>query len=137
MVKTTIVPMTPNETSTDGFLRLRETGQPAVLKFQPDPDFRGTLISVEWNLPDGVIHRIEPIDDEFAQFNQVGQRPEIEVSTEWIESLGLPVNAFIRIRFEFHTFRREPVWYAYLYFRSAYGDEAKDSDAPYLIKDVD
>lgn len=134
MIKSTIIPMTPNEITTDGFLRIREAGQPMTLKFQPAPDFRGKLIQVEWNLPDDVVHVINANDEAFKLFQQVGERPEIEVSANWLESLEIPKNALIRIKFRFETFRREPVWYAHLCIQSIYGDMAEDADSPYLVK---
>lgn len=133
MERTTIVEMTPCESTTNGFLKIKEWGQPMLLKFQPDTDFRGTLKSVEWNVQDNVKHTISEDDPDFKFFNQVGERPEITVSSDWIESLGLEDTVLLRLRFEFETFRMEPVWYAYLYLKKAYGDIQADSDPAYKV----
>lgn len=129
MEKTVIVNMTPNEQTSDGFLKIKEWGQPMLFRFLADPDFRGTLKSVEWNLPDNIKHTITTEDEDFSLFHQVGERPEINVSSSWIESLDLKPTALLRLRFEFETFRQEPVWYAHLYIKEPYGDK----EAAYLL----
>lgn len=135
MIKTTIVKMTPNEITTEGYLKLKEEGQPMELRFLADPDFRGRLTSVTWNLPDNVKHELTAAETEnFTElFKQVGERPEIDVSTDWIDSLELPNSALLQLRFEFETFRMEPVWYAYLYIKTPFGDAQTDSDVPYKV----
>lgn len=133
-MKTATVLMTPKETTTTGYLKIKEWEQPMVFKFLPDADFRGSLKSVEWNVEDNVKHIIKSGDKEFDFFKQVGERPEIEVSSDWIDSLGLAGTKLLRIRFEFDTFRMEPVWYAFLYLKRAYGDIQKDSDAAYKVE---
>lgn len=135
MLKTVMVPMTPKEITTDGYLKIKEWDQPVIFRFCPDTDFRGTLKSVEWNVEDNVKHRIRNGDKEFDYFSQVGERPEIEVSSDWIDSLGLEGTTLLRIRFEFDTFRMEPVWYAFLYIKRAYGDIQSDSTAAYKVTD--
>ena len=126
--------MTPNEITTDGYLKLKEAGQTSTLRFQASPDFRGMLKSVSWNLPDDVVHTITTDDEEFQNFKQVGERPEIEVSTDWLSSLELKYPATLRIKFEFTTFRMEPTWYAHLYIMTGYSDQAADADSAYLVK---
>jgi hypothetical protein len=122
-MKTMFVKMTPQEETSNGGMLIKEWGQPMDLHFLQVDDFRGTLISVEWNGPDNVKHTITPADEDFALFQQVGERPEIVVPSSWFESLGLSGTFVLRLRFQFQTFRQEPVWYAYLYFKNAYGDQ--------------
>lgn len=133
MERTSIVTMVPEETTTGGYLKIKEWDQPMTLRFLPRDDFRGKLKSVEWNCQDNVKHTITKDDKEFKFFRQIGERPEIKVSSEFFDNLDLPETAFIRIRMEFDTFRLEPVWYAYLSIISAYGDRQADSDAPYKV----
>jgi hypothetical protein len=121
-MKTMFVKMTPQEETSNGGMLIKEWGQPMDLHFLQVDDFRGTLISVEWNGPDNVKHTITPADEDFALFQQVGERPEIVVPSSWFESLGLSGTFVLRLRFQFQTFRQEPVWYAYLYFKNACGD---------------
>lgn len=131
--KTAIVNLTTSSVSTDGYLNVREWGQPMLLRFLPHPDFRGKLISVEWNTQDNVKHRITEEDEEFALFTQIGERPEINCPSSFFDDKGLPSTALVRIRFEFNTFRAERVWYGYLYLRKTYGDMQADTDAAYKI----
>lgn len=133
MERTNIVNMIPEETTTSGFLKIKEWDQPIMFRFLPREDFRGKLKSIEWNCQDNVKHRITAEDEEFKLFRQIGERPEVKVPSSFFESLDLPETAFIRIRMEFDTFRMEPVWYAYLVLKNAYGDRQKDSDAAYKI----
>lgn len=133
MIKTTIVKMTPQETTTEGYLKIKEWGQPMLFKFQQDPDFRGKLSSVEWNTDNGEKHRLTAEDEDFALFSQVGERPEVEVPSSWFEGLGLGEAVLLRLRFEFETFRMEPVWYGYLYLKTQYGDMDLNSKAAYKL----
>lgn len=133
MVNTTIVKMTPLETTTEGYMKIKEHGQDMTLLFQARDDFRGKLSTITWSLPDGVEHTITPEDDDFAFFGQVGERPEIAVSNAWLTGLELPAIAQVRIKFTFDTFRMEPVWYAYLYIMTTYGDSDVDAKTPYKI----
>lgn len=133
MNRTTIVNMTPKEVATDGFLKVKEWDQPVTFRFLPDPDFRGKLKSVTWNTQNGIEHLLTEEDEAFALFQQVGERPEITVSSDWIESLGLKDTVLLRIRFEFETFRMEPVWYAYLFLKQPYGDSQENAEVAYKI----
>lgn len=130
---TVIVNLTPHSITTDGYLYIREEEQPAILRFLPNPRFRGRLKSVEWNVQDNVKHTITEEDEDFKWFSQVGSRPEIQCSTEFFDNLDIPNGTTLRIRFEFETFRAEPVWYGFLYIVKAYGDMQADTDAAYKI----
>lgn len=138
MIKTTIVNMTSQEITTEGYLKLKEQGEPMLLRFLPDPNFRGKLLSVTWTLPDNVQTTLtrENTANFDELFTQVGERPEIVVSTDWIDSLQLAYPALFSLKFEFETFRLEPVWYAYLYIKSPYGDAQADAKAAYLVDDT-
>lgn len=135
MIKTTIVHMTPYEITTSGYLKVTEWGENIIFKFQPDPDFRGKLSAIEWNVNDNVKHRISSEDDEFSLFRQVGERPEIEIDSSWLKTLDIPisVSSVLRIKMEFETFRHEPHWYAFLNLVVAQGDMVHDSKAAYKI----
>lgn len=135
-MKTSIIKMTPQAITTEGYMVLKESTAEVNLRFQADPAFRGTLTRVVWNMEDGVEHAINATDAEFANFAQVGERPEIDVPSTWLDSLNLPSVARLCIRFEFDTFRHEPVWYAYLYIKGVYGENNPDVDVPYKIKPV-
>ena len=97
MVKTTIVQMTPTEQTSDGLLKIKEWKQPMIFRFLPHKDFRGTLKSVEWNLKDNVKHCLTDKDEDFELFEQVGERPEINVSSSWLEGLGLEALRFLEL----------------------------------------
>lgn len=131
--RTVIVNLTPQETTTQGFLRIKEWNEPVVFRFLPNPDFRGKLYSVEWNLQDNVKHTITAEDEEFSLFQQVGERPEIRIPSSFFDNLELPSTALLRIRFQFDTFRAESVWYGFLYLKRTYGDMEEDTDAAYKI----
>lgn len=133
MIRTNIVNMTPNEISTDGYLKVKEINQPMIFRFVADENFRGTLSEVAWNLDDDVIHTITPEDEDFSEFVQVGERPQVCVNSSWLFKLGIKAGSLVRIKFSFDTFRMEPYWYAYLYITSVYGDGAESSDAAYLV----
>lgn len=135
-MKTSIIKMTPQPITTEGYMVLNESTAEVNLRFQADPAFRGTLTKVIWNMEDGVEHAINATDAEFANFAQVGERPEIDVSSSWLATLDLPDVTRLRIRFEFDTFRHEPIWYAYLYIKGVYGENNPDADVPYRIKAV-
>lgn len=133
----------PTEESTQGCLKIKEWGQNINLHFMMDDDFRGKLSAVTWNLPNNVKHKITADMEEWRLFTQVGERPEIVVPSTWFDSMKLPKTAQLRIKFEFETFRYNPVWYAYLYIKQAYGDqnppykvpkdgETEQPDTPYI-----
>lgn len=119
----------PTEESTQGYMKIKEWGQNINLHFMMADDFRGKLTAVTWNLPNNVKHTITADMEEWAQFKQVGERPEIVVPSTWFNSMKLPKTAQLRIKFEFETFRYNTVWYAYLYIKQAYGDQ----EPPYKV----
>lgn len=117
----------PDELTTAGFMRIKEANQDINLRFLMDPDFRGKLSSVSWNLfNDDKITTIEGDNEadaeQWSYFKQVGERPEIDVPSTWIDTLGLTGTIRLRIKFEFETFRQNPSWYAYIYIKQPYGD---------------
>lgn len=144
MVTDFYIDAVPTEESTQGYMKIKEFGQLIDLHFMMDKDFRGKLKAITWNLPDNVKHTITAEQpEEWARFKQVGERPEIVVSSAWLDSMKLPKTAQLRIKFEFDTFRFNPVWYAYLYVKQAYGDlqppykvpkegETQQPDTPYI-----
>lgn len=139
----------PTEESTQGYMKVKEYGQNINMHFMMADDFRGKLSAVTWNLPDNVKHRITAEQpEEWQRFKQVGERPEIVVDSTWFDSMKLPKTARLRIKFEFDTFRYNPVWYAFLYLKQAYGDqnppykipkegETEQPDTPYISVDSD
>ena len=131
--RSVIVNLTPQETTTQGFLRVKEWSEPVTFRFLPNPDFRGKLYSVEWNLQDNVKHTITAEAEDFSLFEQVGERPEIRIPSSFFDKLKLPPTALLRIRFQFDTFRAESVWYGFLYLKKTYGDMETGTDAAYKI----
>lgn len=127
------VELTPCDVSTQGYLNIREWDEKVVLRFLPHECFRGKLIAVEWNIQDNVKHRLTPEDEDFHLFEQVGERPEIRCPMSFFRDLKLPQTVLLRIKFEFDTFRAEPNWFGFLYFKNTYGDMEADSDAAYKI----
>lgn len=127
----------PTEESPQGYMKIKEYGQNINMHFMMADDFRGTLKAVTWNLPDNVQHRITVEDEDWQLFKQVGERPEIVVPSTWFESMKLPKTAQLRIKFEFDTFRYNPVWYAYLYMKQAYGDQDPPYKAPKPVETTD
>lgn len=138
----------PTEESTQGYMKIKEWGQNINLHFMMADDFRGRLSAVTWNLPNNVKHKITADMEEWRLFTQVGERPEIVVPSTWFDSMKLPKTAQLRIKFEFETFRYNPVWYAYLYIKQAYGDqnppykvpkegETDQPDTPYISVNPD
>lgn len=127
-----VVELTPCDVSTEGYLNIREWDEDITFRFLPHESFRGRLKAVEWNTQDNVKHRTT-IDDEDFPFEQVGERPEIRCPSSYFKALKLPQTVILRIKFEFETFRAEPNWYAFLYFKNTYGDMQADSDAAYKI----
>lgn len=137
----------PTEESPQGYMKVKEYGQNINMHFMMSDDFRGKLSAVTWNLPDNVQHRITAEQsEEWQRFKQVGERPEIVVDSTWFDSMKLPKTARLRIKFEFDTFRYNPVWYAFLYLKQAYGDqhppykvpkegETEQPDTPYISVD--
>lgn len=125
MVNQIDIKAVPDELTTVGCMRIKEIGQEIDLRFLMDPDFRGKLISVTWNVQNSDDKTVITADDteQWAYFKQVGSRPEIVVNSTWIGTLGLTKKVTVlRIKFEFDTFRFNPVWYAYLYLKQPYGD---------------
>ena len=117
----------PDELTTAGFMRIKEASQDINLRFKMAPDFRGKLVSVSWNLFNSdevtTISKDKESDaEQWSYFTQVGERPEIDVPSTWIDTLKLSGTIRLRIKFEFDTFRQNPSWYAYLYVKDAYGD---------------
>lgn len=117
----------PDELTTAGFMKVKEAHQDIKLRFLMAPDFRGKLVSVSWNLfNDDKVTTIEGDNEadaeQWAYFTQVGARPEIDVPSTWLDTLGLSGTVRLRIKFEFDTFRQNPTWYAYLYIKEPYGD---------------
>ena len=137
----------PTEESPQGYMKVKEYGQTINMHFMMADDFRGKLSAVTWNLPDNVKHKITAEQpEEWQRFKQVGERPEIVVDSTWFDSMKLPKTARLRIKFEFDTFRYNPVWYAFLYLKQAYGDqnppykvpregETDQPDTPYISVD--
>lgn len=137
----------PTEESPQGYMKVKEYGQNINMHFMMADDFRGKLSAVIWNLPDNVKHTITAEQpEEWQRFKQVGERPEIVVDSAWFDSMKLPKTARLRIKFEFDTFRYNPVWYAFLYLKQAYGDqhppykvpkegETEQPDTPYISVD--
>lgn len=137
------------EESPQGYMKVKEYGQNINMHFMMSDDFRGKLNAVTWNLPDNVQHKITAEQpEEWQRFKQVGERPEIVVDSSWFATMKLPKTARLRIKFEFDTFRYNPVWYAYLYLKQAYGDqkppykvpkegETEQPDTPYISVDPD
>lgn len=121
---------TPDEMTTNGFMKIKEWGQEINLRFLMDPEFRGKLTAVVWNTPDNKKKRITADDEEWSYFSQVGERPEIDVPSTWLDTLGLSGTVQLRIKFEFDTFRHDPSWYAYLYIKEPYGDLNPPYKAP-------
>ena len=125
MVNQIDVKAVPDELTTVGCMKIKELGQEIDLRFLMDPDFRGKLISVTWNVQNSDEKTVITADnaEQWAYFKQVGSRPEIVVNSTWIGTLGLTKKVTVlRIKFEFDTFRFNPVWYAYLYLKEPYGD---------------
>ena len=87
MIKTTIIRTTPNELTTEGYMKVKEYDEPMTFRFVMDKDFRGKLKSVTWNISDNVDHVITPESAEFERFRQVGERPEIEVELFSVENV--------------------------------------------------
>lgn len=139
----------PTEESPQGYMKVKEYGQNINMHFMMSDDFRGKLSAVTWNLPDNVKHKITAEQpEEWQRFKQVGERPEIVVDSTWFDSMKLPKTARLRIKFEFDTFRYNPVWYAFLYLKQAYGDqhppykipregETEQPDTPYISVNPD
>ncbi len=139
----------PTEESPQGYMKVKEYGQNINMHFMMSEDFRGKLSAVTWNLPDNVKHKITAEQpEEWQRFKQVGERPEIVVDSSWFDTMKLPKTARLRIKFEFDTFRYNPVWYAFLYLKQAYGDqnppykvpregETEQPDTPYISVDPD
>ena len=139
----------PTEESPQGYMKVKECGQNINMHFMMSDDFRGKLSAVTWNLPDNVKHKITAEQpEEWQRFKQVGERPEIVVDSTWFDSMKLPKTARLRIKFEFDTFRYNPVWYAFLYLKQAYGDqnppykipregETEQPDTPYISVNPD
>ncbi len=125
MVNQIDIKAVPDELTTVGCMKIKELGQEIDLRFLMDPDFRGKLISVTWNVQNSDEKTVITADnaEQWAYFRQVGSRPEIVVNSTWIGTLGLTKKVTVlRIKFEFDTFRFNPVWYAYLYLKEPYGD---------------
>lgn len=122
MVNQIDIQTVPDELTTNGFMKIKEWGQNIILRFLMEPDFRGKLTAVVWNTPNNVKTRIVPGDSSWVYFKQIGERPEIEVPSEWLQTLELSGTVQLRIKFEFDTFRQNPSWYAYLYLKEPYGD---------------
>lgn len=112
----------PDELTTNGFMKIKEWNQDITLRFLMDPDFRGKLVSVTWNTPNNEETVITSQDESWSYFQQVGERPEIDVLSSWLDTLGLKGTVQLRVKFEFDTFRQNPSWYAYLYIKEPYGD---------------
>lgn len=134
MVNQINVHAVPDELTTAGFMKVKEANQDIILRFLMAPDFRGKLVSVSWNLfNDDKVTTIEGDNESDAEqwsyFNQVGERPEIDVPSTWLKTLGLSGTIRLRIKFEFDTFRQNPDWYAYLYIKDSYGD----LEPPYAV----
>lgn len=127
----------PTEESPQGYMKIKEYGQNINMHFMMADDFRGTLKAVTWNLPDNVQHKITVEDEDWQLFKQVGERPEIIVDSSWFDTMKLPKTAQLRIKFEFDTFRFNPVWYAYLYMKQAYGDQDPPYKAPKTVETID
>lgn len=133
MVNQINVQANPNEETTMGFLRIKEWGHEINLRFLMNPDFRGKLKKITWNVIGQDKHTITESDTDWGLFQQVGERPEIVVSSAWLDTLGLSGTVRFQIMFSFETFRQNPDWYAYLYLKAPQGDP----DAPYIIKKED
>lgn len=118
----------PNEFTTRGFMKIKEWGHHIDLRFLMAKDFRGRLVKVTWNVEDNVKHEITAEDESWSNFVQVGERPEIVVSSTWLDTLELSGTVRLRIMFSFDTFRQNPDWYAYLYLKTINGD----ANAAYL-----
>lgn len=138
----------PTEESPQGYMKIKEYGQNINMHFMMADDFRGKLSAVTWNLPDNVKHKITAEHEDWKLFKQVGERPEIVVPSSWFDNMKLPKTARLRIKFEFDTFRYNPVWYAFLYLKQAYGDqnppykipregETEQPDTPYISVNPD
>lgn len=112
----------PNEFTTCGFMRIKEWGHDIDLRFLMPKDFRGRLTKVTWNVEDNEKHIITSEDESWSLFQQVGERPEVIVSSTWLDTLGLSGTVRMRIMFSFDTFRQNPDWYAYLYLKTINGD---------------
>ena len=127
MVNQINVHAVPDELTTAGFMQVKEANQDINLRFLMAPDFRGKLVSVSWNLfGDDNVTTIEGDNEadaeQWSYFTQVGERPEIDVPSTWLNTLGLSGTIRLRIKFEFDTFRQNPACYAYLYIKEPYGD---------------
>ena len=124
MVTQINVKTVPEELTTNGCMKIKEINQDIILHFYMDPDFRGKLKSISWNTQDndktGTITSEDT--EQWSLFSQVGERPEIDVPSTWIGTLGLSGTVLLRIKFEFDTFRFNPTWYGYLYLKKPYGD---------------
>lgn len=129
MVTQIIVRTDPNEFTTNGYLKVKEWGHDIKLRFLMAEDFRGKLVSVQWNVEDGEKHVVTADDEAWSQFEQVGERPEVIVPFSWIESLGLEGTVRLRIMFRFETFRQNPDWFAFMYLMNMEGDK----NAPYYL----
>lgn len=135
--RSTVVNLIPYPTTTQGFMIVHEYKQPVIFRFLPNPNFRGKLVSVEWNIQDNVKHTITSDDEVFSLFEQVGERPEIRVSSSFFDTLDLPATANLRIKFHFDTFRAESSWYGFLYIKRTYGDMEEESKVPYKKSTTD
>jgi len=129
MENTAIVRMTPVAETSGGFMQIKEKYEGVILRFLPDPDFRGKLSSVSWFQEGKLLGQLTKEDPEFSVFEQTGRRPEIRVPGRWFDDKLFTRTGALTIRFTFSTLRQESIWYAHLYIKLP----AQDGEASYLI----
>lgn len=128
--RTAMVPMSPYPESTRGHAVIKERQAGTVLRFLPRYNFRGKLKEVILNEGKTVLAHITAEDEEFALFEQVGERPEIRVPANWFDDKITEPSGMLRVTMKFDTFRQEDTWYGFLYIKLP----ADDPDAAYIIK---
>ena len=128
--RTAIVPMSPVAESTRGRALIKERQAGTVLRFMPRYNFRGKLKEVTLNEGDKILCHLTAEDEEFALFEQVGERPEIRVPASWFDDKITEPSGMLRVKMVFDTFRQEDTWYGFLYIKLP----ADDPDASYIIK---